>query len=98
MKLQDKDTWTEWNKMAVCEAIQKKSIQNSELSQLIPLNSFLHLTKIIENGSSSQNKGSQIFLKVFYFLWDNFNTDERALDEWVNEKTLLNHLLEHKVK
>ena len=51
MKLQDKDTWIEWDKMKVWEAIlQKEWIQSSELSWLIPLNRFMHLTEIIENG------------------------------------------------
>lgn len=54
--------------MKVWEAIpQKESIQSSELSQLIPLNRFLHLTEIIENGfPSPQNKGSQTFLKLIF--------------------------------
>lgn len=53
--------------MKVWEAIlQKESIQSSELSQLIPLNRFLHLTEIIENGFSPQNKGSQTVLKLIF--------------------------------
>lgn len=46
--------------------LQKESIQSSELSQLIPLNRFLHLTEIIENGFPPQNKGSQTFLKLIF--------------------------------
>ena len=90
MKLQDKDTCIAWDKMKVWEAIlQKEWIQSSELSWLIPLNRFIHLTEIIENGFFPHNKGSKTFLKLLFSLWDNFNTDEGALEEWVNKKHYL---------
>lgn len=63
--------------------------------KLIPLNGFLYLIEIIENGFSLQNKGSQTLLKLLFFLWDNFNIDERGLDEWVNQKTLLEKNVKH---
>ena len=30
---------------------------------------------------SPHNKGSKTFLKLLFSLWDNFNTDEGALEE-----------------